>query len=664
MLQDIQSDTEERQAPPRDGRNWSAWIAALLVLALVGWMASGMLGEEAPMVAEARRAEEPRPVAVEATRSLAQPITRALSIEGEVDPTLATPVRAEAGGVVDRIVARKGARILVGEVIAEIAPAERNAQLAQAEADLRRAQRDFDAVSELAERGFATRARQEEVRSALAASQARLAAAEADVEDTVVRAPASGILNDLMVDPGEVIQPGAEVARIVDTSTLVVKVRIPQRSVAEIETGQTATVSFVTGQTREGRVSYLSANAEAATRTFALEVEVANPQGDIPAGISAEVSLPIAEVPAHFVSPAILSLGSDGALGVKTVGADDTVGFYPIDLVRAQTDGIWVSGLPDDATIITVGQGFVAAGERVMVTLAEPVADVPPAEPVAQVAEPLPQIAESAAPLARGNSDPQAGSEVVQTVVPIEAAEIDAAETDTSDPSLAKAAEETAAAPPSANEAEERVTPEEAGERVADEETRAPVAPGPTPVAIGAAENRGVTDGLPSSVSAFAEALTADSEAAVRSVQERLNALGFEVGTPTGEPNARTRLALAQFQEANGLETTGELGPDVLAALTQGAVSSGAVGDGANASDEAPDGTDDAVTIEVGDRLIREVQEALNARGFEAGPVDGILGAGTRAAIEAYQRDAGLSVTGELDTALLTSLDVAIGAAR
>ena len=54
-----------------------------------------------------------------------------------------------------------------------------------------------------------------------------------------------------------------------------------------------------------------------------------------------------------------------GALGVKTVDADDVVRFHEIDVVRAQIEGIWVQGMPEEARIITIGQGFVGEGETV-----------------------------------------------------------------------------------------------------------------------------------------------------------------------------------------------------------------------------------------------------------------------------------------------------------
>lgn len=93
---------------------------------------------------------------------------------------------------------------------------------------------------------------------------------------------------------------------------------------------------------------------------------MANQDSAIPAGISAEVIIPTGKVTAHFLSPSIVSLNTDGVPGVKTVDSENVVVFHPIDeVVKAQIDGIWVIGLPDTVDIITVGQGFVNIGETV-----------------------------------------------------------------------------------------------------------------------------------------------------------------------------------------------------------------------------------------------------------------------------------------------------------
>ena len=122
---------------------------------------------------------------------------------------------------------------------------------------------------------------------------------------------------------------------------------------------------FITGEERAGVVTFVGTSAASETRTFLAEIEVENEDGAIHAGISAEVIIPTGEVTAHFLSPSIVSLNAEGALGVKTVNADNVVEFFEIQVVKAQIDGIWVTGLPENVDIITVGQGFVNEAEIV-----------------------------------------------------------------------------------------------------------------------------------------------------------------------------------------------------------------------------------------------------------------------------------------------------------
>ena len=164
---------------------------------------------------------------------------------------------------------------------------------------------------------------------------------------------------------------------MVDNTPLTIRVQIPQQSLKDIAVGQAADVSFITGIDAKGTVKFLSSSASAETRTFTAEIEVENADGSIPAGISARVRIPTGDTQAHFVSPAILSLNTDGTLGVKTVDEEDKVVFNRIAIVRAQTDGIWIAGLPEKAEIITIGQGFVNHGETVNPQPESSLADAP-----------------------------------------------------------------------------------------------------------------------------------------------------------------------------------------------------------------------------------------------------------------------------------------------
>ena len=516
----------ELPTPRKERKSRSGWLAAGLAVALVAWMGSGfILPSEPEPEPERPTIAERAPVAVEIVASTARPVTDYLVSDGQAVPDRVTVLRAEAGGNVEAVLVAKGERVETGQLLARIEAQDRNASRATAEAELARARRDFEAVESLAKRGYATRQRLDQARVAVTAAQAQVAQAARGLSDTAITAPFAGVLDDLAIEPGQVIAVGAEIGTLVDADPLKIEIRVPQQAVRSIEAGKTATIAFITGEQRDGRVTYVSTNANTATRTFTAEIEVANTDG-IPAGVSAQVRIPTSRTKAHFVSPATLSLGADGTLGIKTAEADDTVGFYPVSVVRAETKGVWVSGLPDEARIIAVGQGFVDQGETVKPTLRQ-------------------------TPAAMPTSAPSAGREPVQTEKPTEprVAKVD--------PSQAK----PTVAPRSAPKPDVKPQPTETTSDDAQPEDTGK----PTPAADVAAPRAPITADPPFAT----EREITDMQAAARTVQERLNALGYDVGVADGIPGERTLAGIRKFQRDLNLDADGEITFDLLDALSQ-----------------------------------------------------------------------------------------------
>jgi len=129
-------------------------------------------------------------------------------------------------------------------------------------------------------------------------------------------------------------------------------------------------VRLVSGQTANGRVRFVSRMASPTTRTYRVEVEMANPDGAIPDGITAEVAIPLAAAAASRVPRSALTFSSAGELGVRTVDASDTVAFVPVSVVEDEQSLMWVAGLADGARVIVQGQDFVREGQRVEVIAA------------------------------------------------------------------------------------------------------------------------------------------------------------------------------------------------------------------------------------------------------------------------------------------------------
>ena len=364
------------------GASRSIWIALLLLLLVMGWMASSIF--LAPPAPEDSAAAEILPPRVLVRESHAGPVTLNFRAEGQAQPDRDTAVRVETSGTVIEVLAEKGTDIEAGWVIAHLSSDHAEATLEQAREELVRAQREFDNASQLRERGVATSDRVSEARADLASAQAQVTAAEVALDDLTVLAPFSGRIETLPINEGEFVAAGEEVARLVDNDPLTVTIQVPQQSLNRIRTGQMAKVQFITGQERDGVVSFVGTAAEAATRTFLAEIEIDNPDGAIPAGISAEITIPTGEEQAHFIEPSIVSLDPEGNIGVK-IEEDGIVRFVPIEVADAQQGGFWATGLPETARIVTIGQGFVRDGEAVRAQLESEVAGA--GEAAAEAAE-------------------------------------------------------------------------------------------------------------------------------------------------------------------------------------------------------------------------------------------------------------------------------------
>ena len=345
------------------GASRSVWIAAFILLAVIAWMGSGFVlpSEDPAPVAEVA---EQLPPTVQVRDSTAESVTLTFTAEGQAQPDRDTPLRAEASGNVAELFVAKGTRVDEGDPIARISATRAEADLQQAREEQARAQRELENAQSLQDRGIATADRVAEARAAAASADAAVTNAEAALDDLTIRAPFTGRIETLALDRGEFVSAGEEVGRLVDNRPLTVEIQVPQQALGRIETGQPAEVSFITGETREGTVTFLGSAAQSETRTFLAEIEVPNEDGAIPAGISAQVTIPTGTAKAHFIRPSVVSLGPEGDLGIKTF-EDDRVAFHPIEIVKTDLSGAWVTGLPDETRIITIGQGFVQDGEAV-----------------------------------------------------------------------------------------------------------------------------------------------------------------------------------------------------------------------------------------------------------------------------------------------------------
>jgi len=355
-------------------------IALLIALVAAGWLLSPYFGdllyavtnpdsvqsEGAVPAANRAEAETAKPLRVRVHHSVAETQVKSLMLTGQTEPSRQATLKAETAGQIIAIEAVEGGPVREGDIIAKLAMDDREARLEEAKALLNQRRIEYEAARKLTSKGFQTQIRLAESKAQMEAAQALLRRIELDIERTIVRAPFDGILQDRLVEVGDYLGTGDPVAVIVDLDPILAVAQLSERNAAAIRRNNEGRARLVTGDVVQGRVRYVSAVGAAGTRTFRVELELENGDERIPAGLTAEVTLPVASVDAHRMSPAALTLDDAGVIGVKTVDERNVVHFHPIDVVAGDADGVWIAGLPRHATIIIVGQEFVLPGQTVV----------------------------------------------------------------------------------------------------------------------------------------------------------------------------------------------------------------------------------------------------------------------------------------------------------
>jgi len=346
----------------------SVLIAALLVAALVLWMLSGQLGskEDSESVAETNTEESAVPLMKVRTRSLqAENITREVVVQGQLEPVKVMTLRAETDGNIQQLDLDKGQKISRGQSLALLSIDTRNANLAVAEANLVQAESEYQATRKLQRQGLQSKLSLESAGARQEAARAQVEAAKIEIANTTILSPINALIEDVHVKVGDFVDRGAQIATLVDNSQVLVTGQVSQQYITDISVGQPASAELVTGQTVEGTVSFISSMADKTTRSFEIEVLIPDPPENISTGLSAQINIPVEELMAHRVSPAMMAISDDGVLGVKTLDENNKVAFNEIKVVKTETRGAWVTGLPNDITLITLGQAFVSIGEEV-----------------------------------------------------------------------------------------------------------------------------------------------------------------------------------------------------------------------------------------------------------------------------------------------------------
>ncbi len=340
--------------------------SGLFGIAVAAWLGSGYV---IPSPATTSKAESKttadQPFAVQVKTFKAHDRHAEVTVRGYTEASRQVAVRARTKGLIVASPFSQGDSVKQGDVLCQLDMGARKTQLAQTEAALASARRDYEATRKLALKDFVSE-------SKLASDRARLdlAATEREqmVEDiayTRITAPVDGVLVSKPAEAGGYLQTGDLCATVSVLDPINVVAQAGERDISAIHTGMQASARLATGETVSGTVSFIAPAADLATRTFRVEMAVANPGRKLREGVTAELNVPLPPVKAQLLPPSALTLDDAGQFGVRIIAPGNKAQFMPVTVLSQERQGTWVTGLPDTVTVITVGQDYVIDGQTV-----------------------------------------------------------------------------------------------------------------------------------------------------------------------------------------------------------------------------------------------------------------------------------------------------------
>ncbi len=305
---------------------YSVVVVAFTGAALLGWQflkPSPIAAQTKPASTASKSDRAKRPVTVNAVPAVEATIEDRVTAVGSLLAAQSVSLAPEVDGRVVEIGAKDGQAVLANDLLFRLDDSVTEAELAQSEAELGLARADLKRARNLAKNSFVSERSREEAAANVKVLRAKLQVVRARLAKARIRAPFDGQLGLIKVNLGEYVKSGAALVRLDDLSSLKLDLRVPERLLARVRTGQTIRVTFDAYPEREfvAAVETIDTAIDSVGRSLIVRGRLANPDRLLRPGMFARARL--------------------------VLGARDTAVMVPEESVLASAKGQYVFAVRD-----------------------------------------------------------------------------------------------------------------------------------------------------------------------------------------------------------------------------------------------------------------------------------------------------------------------------
>lgn len=245
----------------------------------------------------------PQPTLVVTAKPVKQSFGAEIEAVGTALARESVAITSKVSNTISAIRFAEGQQVRRGTVLVEFDRTQVAAELAEAEANLAESRNQFARGREVSTVQALSRAQLDQLETSVKTAEARVAAARARLDDTVIRAPFDGRTGFRKVSLGGLVNPGAVITTLDDSSVIKLEFSVPQAFLGELLVGLpvTAVTEGLPGRVFNGKVTTLDSRVDPVTRSIAVRAELPNPAGELRPGMFMNVRLQGREAPTLLV---------------------------------------------------------------------------------------------------------------------------------------------------------------------------------------------------------------------------------------------------------------------------------------------------------------------------------------------------------------------------
>lgn len=294
-----------------------------------------------------------------------------VEVQGNVDTKENLIIYPEFSGTLVAVNVKAGQHVSKGQALGRIDDGGLGQQVAQLETQLALARTTFERQKRLWDQKIGSEIQYLQAKTSMESQQKAVSQAKAQLGKTVIKAPFSGTIDEVITERGQVVSPGQGIFRIVNLGDMYVSTTVPEAYVGKLKVGTPVEVSLAAlGKTYQGKVRQVASNINPANRSFAIEVAVPNKDNLLRPNQSAKLRIvDYASKSATVVPTSTIQEDAKGSKFVFTVdGKDATSGTAKKTPVKiGSSSGNYteiLSGLEQGDRVVTEGANTISDGMK------------------------------------------------------------------------------------------------------------------------------------------------------------------------------------------------------------------------------------------------------------------------------------------------------------